>query len=114
MKNIKMYREQDQVMRFLMGLNDAYAMVRSQILMMEPFPSFSKVFSLVVQQERQNGLNVLDDGQVSVNMAERTTFYNQEKLASTHKYCTYCGRIGHTVETCQGTWFSTGIKAKGV
>lgn len=39
-------------MQFLMGLNECYVGVRSQILMMEPLPPLSKVFSLIVQDER--------------------------------------------------------------
>ena len=40
-------------MSFLMGLNDTYAAVRSQILLTEPVPSLSKVFSLLLQDEKQ-------------------------------------------------------------
>ena len=43
----------EQVMQFLMGLNDQFAQVRAQILLMEPIPSINKVFSLVIQEERQ-------------------------------------------------------------
>ncbi|XP_065631528.1 uncharacterized protein LOC136068320 [Quercus suber] len=39
------------VMRFLMGLNEVFDTVRSQILMMDPFPSMSKVYSLILQEE---------------------------------------------------------------
>ena len=40
-------------MSFLMGLNDTYAAVRGQILLMDPIPSLSKVFSLLLQDEKQ-------------------------------------------------------------
>ena len=32
-----------------MGLNESFDTVRSQILMMDPFPSMSKVYSLILQ-----------------------------------------------------------------
>ena len=40
-------------MNFITGLNEAFATVRGQILLMEPLPSLDKVFSLVTQEERQ-------------------------------------------------------------
>lgn len=39
-------------MQFLMGLNESYAHVRTQILMMDPLAPLPKVFSLVSQAER--------------------------------------------------------------
>ena len=47
------FQQKEYVMQFLMGLNESYSQTRSQILMMEPLPSISKAFSLVVQEERQ-------------------------------------------------------------
>ncbi|KAG8662146.1 hypothetical protein MANES_01G069050v8 [Manihot esculenta] len=46
------YMKNDYVIRFLKGRIEQYANVKSQILMMEPLPSINKVFSLVLQQER--------------------------------------------------------------
>lgn len=40
------------VMSFLMCLNDTYATVKGQILLMDPIPSLSKVFSLLLQDEK--------------------------------------------------------------
>ena len=44
--------QSEQVMSFLMGLNEQFAPVRAQILLMVPLPSINKVFSLVIQEER--------------------------------------------------------------
>ena len=37
-------KQHENVMQFLMGLNDSFANVRAQILMMEPLPAMNKVF----------------------------------------------------------------------
>nr|KYP53204.1 hypothetical protein KK1_024830 [Cajanus cajan] len=49
---IKKYRGEDYVICFLKGLNEKYSHVKSHILMLDPLPPLTKVFSLVVQQER--------------------------------------------------------------
>ncbi|MCH90903.1 flavonol sulfotransferase-like protein [Trifolium medium] len=56
-EKMREYKDSDQVIRFLKGLNDQYSAVRSQIMLMEPLPNIGKVYSLLVQQERQSLLN---------------------------------------------------------
>lgn len=43
-------------MKFLVGLNDSYALVRSQLLLVVPLPSITKVFSLLLQEQSQRQL----------------------------------------------------------
>ena len=43
--------DREYVIRFLMGLNENYATVRSQILTRDPVPLMNKVYSLVLQEE---------------------------------------------------------------
>jgi len=47
------YRESKYDMCFLKGLADIYHTIKTQILLMEPLPNINRVFSLVIQQERQ-------------------------------------------------------------
>lgn len=47
------YREVEHVICFLKGLNDTYHTIRTQILLMEPLPNINRVFSLLMQQEKQ-------------------------------------------------------------
>ncbi|XP_042487071.1 uncharacterized protein LOC122067307 [Macadamia integrifolia] len=41
----------------LLGLNDSYAAVCSQILLMDPLPSVNKAYSILLQEERQRTLH---------------------------------------------------------
>lgn len=50
-------RDLDQTMSFLIGLNDSYAQIRGQILLMEPILSVNRIFSLLIQEERQRDVN---------------------------------------------------------
>ena len=56
MKILSIAHEKSYVMRFLMGLNENFETVRSHILMLEPFPSMSKVYALILQEEAHKGI----------------------------------------------------------
>ena len=58
-KTLSDYQHYDNVLSFLMGLNDSYLQVRSQILLMDPLPSINKVFSMIQQYEKQKGVGIL-------------------------------------------------------
>ena len=45
------YRDHDYTLRFLKGLNERFASVKSQIMLLDPLPSVNHVFSLLLQQE---------------------------------------------------------------
>ncbi|KAL0383079.1 UNVERIFIED_CONTAM: hypothetical protein Scaly_0595200 [Sesamum calycinum] len=42
-----------KLVQFLMGLDDSYDNIRNQILVMDPFPSVNKAYSMVLRVERQ-------------------------------------------------------------
>ncbi|GKV44382.1 hypothetical protein SLEP1_g51574, partial [Rubroshorea leprosula] len=46
-------RETEMVHQFLMGLNENFSTMRSQILNMEPLPSLNKVYSMATKEEKQ-------------------------------------------------------------
>ncbi|KAI5403804.1 hypothetical protein KIW84_051092 [Lathyrus oleraceus] len=57
------YKDGDQVIRFLKGLNDHNSATRSQIMLMEALPTIYRVYSLLVQQERK-AILPLDESKV--------------------------------------------------
>ncbi|WVZ25981.1 hypothetical protein V8G54_004525 [Vigna mungo] len=84
-------KQQDQIMQFLGGLNDQYNVVRMNILMMDPLPPISKVFSYVVEQERQCTNLTMS----SMSMINATTTNASNKVSYT-----FCGKDYHTAENC--------------
>lgn len=50
------YFRNEYVMTFLMGLNESYAQIRSQLLMLDPIPQINKVI-IITQEERQRTIN---------------------------------------------------------
>ncbi|PNY16454.1 flavonol sulfotransferase-like protein [Trifolium pratense] len=122
---MKEYRDSDQVIRFLKGLNDQYGAVRSQIMLMEPLPNIGKVYSLLVQQERQ-ALLVIDESKILAangyqsqgnnnssygkgsnssnfakgkNSGSKKPAYGRGK-GKGNKLCTHCGMTNHIVDDC--------------
>src|SRR4051812_46355502 len=57
-KSIIDQQNQNRAMEFFQGLHDRFSAVRSQILLMEPFPSVQRIYSLVHQEEKQQELNI--------------------------------------------------------
>jgi len=70
-KIIAKYREIEYVMCFLKGLNETYNTIKTQVLLIEPLPGINRMFSLVIQQERQLMGTVFQDTKASINSAER-------------------------------------------
>lgn len=56
MKALRASHNKTYVMRFLMGLNESFDTLCSQILMSYSFPSISKVYSLVLQEESRKSI----------------------------------------------------------
>lgn len=48
----------ERVHQFLMGLNDSFGTLKTQVLTMEPIPNINKVYALVQQEERQKSLQI--------------------------------------------------------
>lgn len=101
-------------MSFLIGLNDSFAHIRGQLLLMDPIPPISKVFSLILQEERQRKVGALPDANISpstlafhVQGPPAQKGQTTSALTSRHKkflkerpYCTKCQILGHTVDKC--------------
>jgi hypothetical protein len=101
MINAKKFREEDLVLLFLTCLNDHYSMVRSQILLMEPFPQLNSAFGMIIQHENLNILDNNDDQtSVSVNLAKKAYGKNSYPSFKSDKMCTHCGKNNHTIDNC--------------
>ncbi|KAI9196047.1 hypothetical protein LWI28_020507 [Acer negundo] len=57
LKDLMEFQQQEYILQFLMGLNESYSQIRAQILMIDHLPPINKVFSLVIQEERQRSLS---------------------------------------------------------
>ncbi|KZV54315.1 hypothetical protein F511_34689 [Dorcoceras hygrometricum] len=113
-KELTAHHQMEYVMAFLMGLNDTYAQIRGQLLLLDPLPPINKVFSLISQEERQRTI-----GPQSTNNSQTMAFAvkgdsKRKNVATTamkqsrgsrrdnnnRPFCTECHIHGHTVDTC--------------
>lgn len=99
--------ESEFVMIFLMGLNDSYSSVRAQILLMNPIPNITKVFSLIIQEERQriagNSIPPTSSDQITLLAAEASKKQNNNcfrRNENQRPVCSHCNIKGHTVDKC--------------
>ncbi|XP_025012810.1 uncharacterized protein LOC112534591 [Ricinus communis] len=86
-------REEEKLHQFLIGLDDVYGTVRSNILSSTLLSGVSKAYSLMCQEERIR--NVSKGKEIK---SETVSFMVQTKDKSV--VCTHCNREGHDAEGC--------------
>jgi len=103
------YQHQEYVFQFLMGLNESFSHIRGQILLMDPLPPINKIFSMIVQEERQREitstffapLNHAPAAMASKYTPSRTQGSKPQGFTRKERpLCTHCGLLGHTIEKC--------------
>ena len=89
-------------------------------MMMDPLPDLDKVFSIIIQQERQLVLQ-FDDSRVLAQLDTNNGTYGRGRGCGGHtsggrgrdrstKICIYCNKSGHMVDTCyKNTWLSSSL-----
>lgn len=94
-------------MKFLMGLNDSYSSICSQIFLSDPLPPINEVFSLVIQEEKQREINLhlssTFDTTAFFTRAGDTRPRGKGYIQHPKKerpICSHCGIQGHTVDKC--------------
>ncbi|PNX84751.1 hypothetical protein L195_g040814, partial [Trifolium pratense] len=94
-------REEDRLMQFLMGLNDTYSTVRTNILMMSPLPNVRQAYSLVIQDETQRQMSSETTENFSIAAAANSHSNNFSNKHFKNKHCEHCNRDGHTIIECR-------------
>ncbi|GLT70744.1 hypothetical protein SLA2020_428040 [Shorea laevis] len=76
-RTILEYQHREYVFQFLMGLNNSFAHIRGQILLMDPLPQINKIFSMVLQEECHREISSSFFAPMNHNPAAMVTKYNQ-------------------------------------
>ncbi|XP_062112705.1 uncharacterized protein LOC133823867 [Humulus lupulus] len=94
------YYHRDQIMQFLVGLNDSYSSVRAQILLYDPLPPLSKVFSPVSQEERQRSISHPTPFITVPGGLNNSTKPPTSRSKKPRPTCSHCLKPGHLVDKC--------------
>ncbi|XP_076892882.1 uncharacterized protein LOC143544734 [Bidens hawaiensis] len=90
-----------KLMQFLMGLDDVYQPVRTNLLTREPLPTVKTAFSIISKEESHRSANGSSKTQTqNVGLFAKA---NQKGIYSgpnPNLKCSRCNKIGHTVERC--------------
>jgi hypothetical protein len=95
LKDLQKQVDDERVFQFLLGLNDSFALLRTQILAMEPLPPITKVFSILFQEEQLRLLHIRSLLTESMAFAAANSGTTCSNLR-----CTECGKMGHTHDRC--------------
>ncbi|KAM7482085.1 hypothetical protein LguiB_006668 [Lonicera macranthoides] len=99
-KNIIDQQNQDRSMEFLQGLHDRFSAIRSQILLMEPFPSIQRIYNLVRQEEKQQEINIRTTPVVDSAALQASKPCSRPSGKRSRPFCEHCNKHGHTLATC--------------
>ncbi|XP_071714021.1 uncharacterized protein [Rutidosis leptorrhynchoides] len=91
-KSLTDMRDKEKLYDFLMGLNEEYSGIRSQILSISPLPSLVAAFHMV---------NVESSAfQVSGKKQQGKSWATNRRDDRSNEECAYCKKPGHTMEGC--------------
>ncbi|KAJ0593270.1 putative retrotransposon Copia-like protein [Helianthus annuus] len=113
-KKLAKLKEKEQLYEFLLGLDDEFAVIRTQILAMQPMPTLSNVYHIVAEDEQQRNVATkkkttieavafqTSQGNRKEGHVQKKPWQKNEKSGSLNKaeHCTHRGRDGHNREGC--------------
>ncbi|XP_071727720.1 uncharacterized protein [Rutidosis leptorrhynchoides] len=99
-KSFKDHTSLIKLIQFLMGLDDIYQPIRSNIVTRDPLPSVNTAFSIISREESHTKSNISNK-----KNTESSAFYtNSYKPNANQQFkelkCTKCGRTNHTIDKC--------------
>ncbi|XP_055803417.1 uncharacterized protein LOC129872456 [Solanum dulcamara] len=82
--------QDERLMHFLMGLNDSYASVRGNMLIISPLPNVNVAYSILIQDEKQR------EKHGNYEQKEKGKFDTRKNNLT----CSHCKKPGHSIDKC--------------
>ncbi|KAJ0855244.1 putative transcription factor interactor and regulator CCHC(Zn) family [Helianthus annuus] len=106
-----------KLMQFLMGLDDVYQPVRTNLLTREPLPTVKVAFSIVSREESHRNASVGTKSQSVSFVSKGNSSFDQKKKEfrgpNPNLKCSHCNKIGHTTDRCyELVGYPSGFKKK--
>ncbi|XP_071695884.1 uncharacterized protein [Rutidosis leptorrhynchoides] len=111
-KSLNDMRDKEKLNDFLMGLNEEYSSIRSQILSTNPLPSLVAAFHMVSQDEQQRiigNLRSINNDATAFQTSGRNNHtqsrsnsqaWNRRDNRDKSEMCIYYQKVGHTKDGC--------------
>lgn len=110
-KKMQSMREEEKVYDFLMGLDDTFATVRSQVLSVDPLPSLGRAYAITAQEEKQKlvtaarvpvmeAATLLVKGNGGTGRRSNNGQQADSGRQGERVRCTHCNKLGHNREEC--------------
>ncbi|KAF7835230.1 uncharacterized protein G2W53_010089 [Senna tora] len=96
----------DKLIQFLMGLNQKFKPIRTQVLNLDPFPTVNRAFAMVTQDEMQmevGDTTPTDPLEMAAAMVKKDDDMKRARQKDDKKWdkiCSHCQMKGHLKESC--------------
>ncbi|XP_071728666.1 uncharacterized protein [Rutidosis leptorrhynchoides] len=111
---VKEQNKVQKLMQFLMGLNDCYMSVRSNILLRDPLHDVKSAYAILSREESHRNINlkenVITKPQTSAFIAQTSnkdmnsnnssSRFNKGRGPNQNLKCKKCNKLGHTIDRC--------------
>ncbi|KAI3681211.1 hypothetical protein L6452_35996 [Arctium lappa] len=96
-KRLNELKEKERLYEFMMGLDENFSVIRTQILAMKPTPTLGAAYHLVAEDEQQRAITG-----ASKRPGVEAMAFQVSKLPVNEKLekCTFCGKYGHNKDGC--------------
>ncbi|KAK2966571.1 hypothetical protein RJ640_009343 [Escallonia rubra] len=104
-KKMQIMREEEKVFDFLMGLDEAYTTVRSQILSIDPLPNIGRAYAIAAQEEKQRSIAAsrtptIEAAALLTKRSDSQMKGNGSGRRNQFPPCPHCGKTNHSQEYC--------------
>ncbi|KAB2628158.1 hypothetical protein D8674_032953 [Pyrus ussuriensis x Pyrus communis] len=102
-KELMQFQQSQKTMKFLMGLNESYAAVHGQLLLMDPLPvsSVTDTEAFAVRDNMRNSGRNFSPRNSHLKCGRCDATGHTSDTCRAHLKCDYCNWRGHTIDQCR-------------
>nr|GEX83670.1 ribonuclease H-like domain-containing protein [Tanacetum cinerariifolium] len=97
-KDFKKHNQLMKLMQFLMGLDDTYMQIKSNILSRDPLPDVRSAYAIISSEESHKVVS--STGSRPFNVTKPNSFMNKRSTGRPTLLCENYGFNGHTIDRC--------------
>ncbi|XP_071735299.1 uncharacterized protein [Rutidosis leptorrhynchoides] len=115
-KDFQKHSDLIKLMQFLMGLDDSYQPVRTNLLTQDPLPSVKYAFAVISREESHRSSSSFTANKIQTSSAfnvktqtqshnigiisNNVSKFNNNRGPNPNLKCTKCNKLGHTIDRC--------------